>query len=425
MKTVARKTTTKKALPAQLSLELAREGGLAQLLREGLLNLVSLAGTMALGDILEAERTALCGAPWSRAPQREGRRGGHARGRLVLGGREVIVRRPRAHALDGGGELELPSWGELSARDPLHARAVEQMLVGVSTRKYGRSLEPVPAELSPHGTSKSAVSRRFVDKTSLQVEKWMKRRLDALDLLVLMIDGIHVDDHVMLVAIGIDREGAKHVLGLHEGATENATTTKALLADLTDRGLDTQRSMLVVIDGSKALRAAVRDVFGSRVLVQRCQVHKRRNVTDHLPEAEATSAGKVMRQAYRCRNVKRAKKLLQGLARQLQSRHPSASASLLEGLDETLTVMAMGLPDALERTLSTTNPIENMMGSIRALTRRVKRWRGGQMIERWVGVALQEASTRFHRVRGSGGTNKLAEVLKRHSERLVTEHQAA
>ena len=425
MKTVARKNSTKKALPAQLTLETAREGGLAQLVREGLLNLVSLAGTMALADILEAERTALCGAPWARASERVGRRGGHARGRLVLGGREVIVRRPRAHALAGGGELELPSWTALSSRDPLHERAVEQMLVGVSTRKYGRSLEPVAAELGAHGTSKSAVSRRFVEKTSVQVEKWMKRRLGDLDLVVLMIDGIHVDEHVMLVALGIDRGGAKHVLGLHEGATENATATTALLADLCERGLDTQRSMLVVIDGSKALRAAVRDVFGSRALVQRCQVHKGRNVVDHLPEAEATSARKVMKQAYRSRDAKRAKKLLEGLARQLQSRHPSASASLQEGLDESLTVMAMGLPDALERTLSTTNAIENLMGSIRALTRRVKRWRGGQMIERWVGVALQEASTRFHRVRGSGGMKKLGEVLARHAQRLVSEREAA
>jgi putative transposase len=425
MKTVARKTTAKKALPAQLTLETAREGGLAQLVREGLLNLVSLAGTLALADILEAERTALCGAPWARGPERTARRGGHVRGRLVLGGREVIVRRPRVHAAGGGAELELTSWAELSSRDPLNQRAVEQMLVGVSTRKYGRSLEPVAPELGAHGTSKSSVSRRFVEKTRVQVEAWMKRRIEGLQLRVLMIDGIHVDDHVMLVAIGIDGDGAKHVLGLHEGATENATATKALLADLCERGLDTQRSMLVVIDGSKALRAAVRDVFGSRALVQRCQVHKRRNVVDHLPEAEAASAGKVMRQAYRCHDAKQAKKLLEGLARQLQSRHPSAAASLREGLDETLTVKAMGLPEALERTLSTTNPIENLMGSIRALTRRVRRWRGGEMIERWVAVALQEASKRFHRVRGSAGMKKLAEVLDRGAVTLVKEREAA
>jgi putative transposase len=425
MKSLARKTSSKKALPPRLSLDTAREGGLAQLVREGLLNLVSLAGTLALADILEADRAALCGAPWARGPERVGRRGGHARGRLVLGGRAVIVRRPRVHALDGRGELELPSWAELSSSDPLHARAVEQMLVGVSTRKYGRSLEPVAPELGAHGTGKSAVSRRFVEMTSVQVEKWMKRRLDDLDLVVLMIDGIHVEEHVMLVALGIDAQGAKHVLGLHEGATENATSTKALLADLSERGLDTRRSMLVVIDGSKALRAAVRDVFGSRALVQRCQVHKVRNVVDHLPEAEATSARNVMRQAYRNRDVKRAKKLLEGLARQLESRHPSAAASLTEGLAETLTVMAIGLPDALERTLSTTNAIENLMGSIRALTRRVKRWRGGMMIERWVGVALLEASKRFHRVRGSSGIKKLGEALMRHGQTLVMGREAA
>jgi transposase-like protein len=424
MKTVARKITKKKALPAQLTLDTAREGGLARLVRDGLFDLITLAGTMALGDILERERTALCGPRWGRSPERQGHRGGHVRGRLVLGGREVIVRRPRAHAIDGG-EMELPSWTELSATDPLHDRAVEQMLVGVSTRKYERSLEPVAAEMSPHGTSKSAVSRRFVERTSVEVEKWMTRSLASLDLVVLMIDGIHVGKHVMLVALGIDREGAKHIIGLHEGATENATSTKALLADMRERGLNTERPMLVVIDGGKALRAAVRDVFGARALVQRCQVHKGRNVTEHLPTAAAAAARKVMSQAYRSKDVTKAKKLLEGLARQLQSRHPSAAASLKEGLDETLTVMAMGLPDALERTLSTTNPIENLMGSIRQLTRRVKRWKGGQMIERWVGAALREANTRFHRVKGHAGMKKLSEVLERHAQPLVSDREAA
>jgi len=166
-------------------------------------------------------------------------------------------------------------------------------------------------------------------------------------------------------------------------------------------------------------------VFGDRAVVQRCQVHKGRNVTEHLPDAEATVARKVMNQAYRTKNVKTAKKLLEGLARQLQSRHPSAAGSLKEGLDETLTVMAMGLPDALERTLSTTNPIENLMGSIRQLTRRVKRWKGGQMIERWVGTALQEANTRFRRVKGHAGMKKLGAVLERHSKALVSDREAA
>jgi transposase-like protein len=192
-----------------------------------------------------------------------------------------------------------------------------------------------------------------------------------------------------------------------------------------ERGLNTERAMLVVIDGGKALRAAVRDVFGERALVQRCQVHKGRNVTEHLPAAAAMAARKVMNQAYRSKDVKTARKLLEGLARQLQSRHPSAAASLKEGLDETLTVMAMGLPEALERTLSTTNPIENLMGAIRQLTRRVKRWKGGQMIERWVGVALQEAETRFHRVKGHAGIKKLSAVLEGRAQPLVSDREAA
>ncbi len=178
----------------------------------------------------------------------------------------------------------------------------------------------------------------------------------------------------------------------------------------------------------KRQRPTVLVFMAPSVFVDEClgpELGKLPVILDHLPEAEASSAGKVMRQAYRCRDAKQAKKLLEGLARQLQSRHPSAATSLREGLDETLTVKAMGLPEALERTLSTTNPIENLMGSIRALTRRVRRWRGGEMIERWVAVALQEASKRFHRVRGSAGMKKLAEVLDRGAVTLVNEREAA
>jgi len=329
---------------------------------------------------------------------------------LVLGGRLASVQRPRVR--DAAGEVTLPSWSAFRERDPLEQRAVEQMLVGVSTRKYDRSLEPVDPSLHTRGTSKSAVSRRFVAMTATRVKAWLERDLSALDLVVLMIDGLHVDEHVLLVALGIDMAGNKHVLGLREGATENATSCTELLADLQARGLRTDRTILAVLDGSKALAKAVRVVFGGRIRIQRCQAHKVRNITEQLPDSMRTSVRQALQQAYRGKNPVRAKQQLENLARRLRTEHPGAAASLEEGLDETLTVMAFGLPEWLERTLSTTNAIENLIGSGRELSRRVKRWRDGKMIVRWYATACMDAERRFHRVRDHKGIAKLVSALR-------------
>jgi putative transposase len=301
----------------------------------------------------------------------------------------------------GGPEIALPSWVTFGAEDPLDTRAVEQMLVGVSTRRYQRSLEPVTAEVATRGTSKSAVSRRFVAATERQMGTWLGRDLGELDLVALMIDGIHIAEHVLLVALGVDVDGQKHVLGVREGATENATSCTALLTDLRDRGMPTDRTILVVLDGGKALSRAVRDVFGSKALIQRCQVHKRRNILDELPEAARPSVAQVLRDAYGCRDAARATKMLTNLARRLRDEHPGAGASVEEGLDETLTVMRLRLPLKLERQLSTTNAIENLMGAVRRLSNRVKRWRGGKMILRWVVTAVADAAGRFRRITGA------------------------
>lgn len=257
----------------------------------------------------------------------------------------------------------------------------------------------------------------------------MKRDLSKLDLAAMMIDGICFREHVMLVAVGIDISGTKHVLGVHEGATENAIACTALLTNLRDRGMRTDRSMLVVIDGGKALHAAVRQVFGRHALVQRCQVHKARNVAEHLPDHAVLQARQTMGRAYGCGDAEHAKKLLTGLARQLETKHPSAAASLREGLDETITVMSMELPRTLERTLSCTNVIENLMGSIREMGRRVKRWKDGRMIERWTCTALCEASKKFRRLRGHAGMKKLVSALRQRDDKiaigLASEKEAA
>lgn len=336
-----------------------------------------------------------------------------------MGGRRVQVRRPRARTVDGN-EVELPSWAAFAAEDPLRERAVEQMLVGVSTRRYARSLEPLPDDLVARGTSRSAVSRRFVAATEKQMAEWLGRDLGAINLVVLMIDGVYIEEHVLLVALGIDSDGQKHVLGVREGATENAASCTALITDMRERGLRTDRSVLAVIDGSKALAKAIRDVYGARGLIQRCQAHKSRNVLDQLPEDARPSVRQALRDAYGSADVGRAKKLLTNLARRLRDQHPGAAASLDEGLDETLTVKRLGLPSKLERQLSTTNAIENLMRAVRQLTRRVKRWRGGRMILRWTVTAVADAAHRFRRVTGArDGMTRLVLGLKDHENALA------
>jgi putative transposase len=373
---------------------------LGEVIRGELRAFVVSAGMAALTAMLEAERTMLCGPRYAHDAERRASRGGHAPGELVLGGRRVRVRRPRARGVDGQ-ELVLPSWRAFSDEDPLGARALEQMLIGVSTRRYERSLETAPPEVVTRGTSKSAVSRRFVATTRAQMGAWLGRDLSTIDLVVLMVDGVHIDDHVLLIALGIDAQGEKHVLGCCEGATENATACTALLSDLRDRGLRTERTTLVVLDGAKALLKAVREVLGNRALVQRCQVHKLRNVVDQLPEELRVSVRAAMREAYSSTDAARAKKLLQNLARRLRDAQPGAAASLEEGLDETLTVMRLGLPKNLARVLSTTNAIENLIGAVRRLGKRVRRWRNGKMILRWTVAAISDAATRFRRIAGA------------------------
>jgi len=286
------------------------------LAREALWDTVILSGFGFVQEELEAERTALCGARYAHQEQRQAVRAGHVPSSLVLGGRRVEIQRPRVRSSDGH-ELGLPSWPAWSSRDPLDERAFEQMVVGVSTRRYPRSLEPLPQEVAVRGISKSAVSERFVVGTQRRLTELMRRDLSGLKLVALLIDGVHFAEHVVLAGVGIDIDGAKHPLGLREGATENAAACKALLEDLIERGLNPNRAILVVIDGAKALRRAVLDTFGERALIQRCQAHKKRNVTDALPERMRGSVRTAINQAYASRDPKRAHRLLEHLAHKL------------------------------------------------------------------------------------------------------------
>ena len=372
--------------------------GVLKGVREAFHGLCIKTGMQVLEAMMEGDREDLCGPKGCHQVERPAWRGGSVASQVTLGGRQVAVPRLRVRSDDG--EEPLPSFRWAAATDPLDEHTLAAVAAGVSTRRYAGTLDPTPAEVAERGTSSSAVSRRFVALSAKRLRSFLSRPLDELDLRVVCIDGKVFRDHCMVVALGIDTQGRKHVLGLREGATETAVVTSGLLSDLVTRGLPTDRTLLFVIDGAPGLRRAITDVFGSLGVVQRCQVHKLRNVLGHLPERLHASVGKALRDAWDLESADRAARVLKRLAGSLERDHPGAAASIREGLDETLTVQRLGLTGALERTLRTTNIIENLMGSVEGYTRRVKRWRGGQMIQRWVASALVEAEPRFRRVRG-------------------------
>jgi transposase-like protein len=379
--------------------------------QEGFFELCIRVGEQALYALMEQDRTELCGTKWSRDPSRIAVRGGSTSSEITLGGRRVGVRRLRASSIDGS-ELALPSFAWAADRDPLDEQTWRSIVAGVSTRSYAKSLDPLPDELQERSTSRSSVSRRFVALSQRQLTKCLSRPLGELDLWVVMIDGIDYRDHSILVAMGIDSSGKKHVLGVREGTTENSAVAGALLSDLVDRGLATDHPLLFVIDGGKALRKAIRRVFGEFGVVGRCQVHKMRNVLEHLPQEMRPSVRQAMRQAYASFKPDSARRQLERLARSLESDHPGAAASLREGLEETLTLQTLGIKGALWKTLRSTNPIENLNGGIAKFTRNVRRWRDGSMILRWVGSAILEAEQKFRRVRGYREMPTLIEALR-------------
>jgi putative transposase len=396
---------------------------LKEFAREALWDTVVFSGLAYAQEALEEERRAICGERYAHLADRIAMRSGHIASSLTLGGRLVKIDRPRVRGADG--EVTLPSWREWSSRDPLEKRAVEQMVVGVSTRRYQRSLEPLPAGFQVHGVSKSAVSGRFVVGTTNKLAGLMKRKLSGLTLLAVMIDGVHFAEHMVLAAIGIDLSGKKHVLGLREGATENAAACKELLADLIERGLPTERALLFIIDGAKALRKAIAHTFGARALIQRCREHKKRNVAEALPERLRAPTRSAMSQAYATADPKRARQLLDNLARTLEREHPGAAASLREGLEETLTIMRLDLPENLTRVLSSTNLIENLFSRVRDMARRVRRWQGGSMILRWTAAGVLEAERHFRKVVGYRGLAKLNAALRAHDAALDNCKQVA
>jgi putative transposase len=385
-------------LPDRVTIALAE---LATAAREGLLALAVGTGLGVLGSLLDTDVERLAGPKGRHNPDRAAVRHGSQPGKVTLGGRRVRVDRPRVRSADGAAELALPTWQAFAATELLDQLTLERMLAKLSTRRYQAGLEPVGSrvEQDATGTSKSAISRRFVAATERALAELLAVDLSGLELVALMVDGVRVAEHCCVVALGITIDGTKVPLGLAEGATENATVVRDLLAGLRERGLEVTRPILVVIDGAKALRRAVTDVFDHPV-IQRCQLHKLRNVTDRLPAALASTVAKRMRRAFHHADALVAQADLEALARELHRSHPGAAASLREGLAETLTVIRLGVPPTLARTLRSTNSIESMIAICRDHAANVKRWQDGQMVLRWIAAGMGEATKQFRRVNG-------------------------
>ncbi|MDQ3575334.1 MAG: transposase, partial [Actinomycetota bacterium] len=328
---------------------------------------------------------------------------------------------PRVRSADGTTEVAVPAYDLFSSTELLGAMALQRMMAKLSTRRYSAGLEPVGSAVDAvaRSTSKSAVSRRFVAATETALAGMLAADLSGLDLVALMIDGVHFADHLCVVALGIGIDGTKHPLGVVEGDTENTTVVKDLLVGLRERGLDTTRPILCVLDGAKALVGAVKAVFDHPV-VHRCQLHKIRNVEARLPKALASTVAKKMRAAYHDPDALAAEATLEALARDLAKRHPGAAGSLREGLVETLTVTRLGVPPTLARTLRSTNAVESMIEICRDHSTNVKRWRDGQMALRWCAAGMLEAARQFRRVNGFLHLPALRAALEAHVKGAVS-----
>jgi putative transposase len=358
-------------------------------------------GLGVLAELLEEEVVEVVGPKGQHEPARTAVRHGHESGEVTLGGRRVGIERPRVRSVDGRSEVRLRTYEYFADRDRLSRAVLERMLAGVSTRRYRRTQEPVGAEVeqAARSTSRSSVSRTFIERTRRSLGELMSRRLDDVRLAAMMIDGLELQGRCCVVALGISTDGVKIPLGLWEGSTENAAVATALLSDLVERGLDPEHGILFVIDGAKALRKAVRSVFGEAP-VQRCARHKERNVIDHLPERERPAVKQRLRRAWALEDHARALEQLRALASELDRSYPGAAGSLREGMEETLTLTRLGVRGNLKRTLESTNPCELMIEIVRRTQRNVKRWSSGEMALRWTAAGMLEAERQFRKIIG-------------------------
>lgn len=374
-------------LPLEATVAMA---DVAAAMREGLLAFSTAAGLVVMRQMLDAELAGIVGAKHAKLSERVGNWHGTTKGQVVLGARKISVERPRGRYVDGG-EVELDTWSTFASEDLLRQVVVERMLAGVATRRHVEVAEPVGQ--TGTAVSKSAVSRRFVAATTAAVAELLEADLSTLQTAVLMIDGLNVAGEMIVVALIITADGTKVPVGLRLGDTENTVVVKDLLADLVARGLRYEHGILAVLDGSKALRSAIAKVFGAKALVQRCTLHKRRNVTDYLPVARRKALDRRLAGIFANADAGAGLRDARRLAAQLKRDHPDAAGSLLEGLEEMFTLARLGVTGALRRSLTNTNCIESMISTVRVVTGRVKTWQDGDMKKRWIATTSTRSGT--------------------------------
>lgn len=400
-------------LPEEIRLAMTDIAGAA---REGLMAMSVAAGMAVMRALFEAEIAEVAGPKGKHDLNRAAVRHGAGKGSVTLGGRRVPVDRPRARTVDGH-EVPLTSYTHFAADDMLTRVVMERMLAGVATRRHARVAEPVGTVVDKEAksTSRSAISRRFVKQTETALAELMARDLTGEDIKVLLLDGEHMAERCVVAALAITADGTKKPVGLWEGSTENKTVVRSLLADLVERGLTVDDGLLVVIDGAKALAAAVREVFGTKAAIQRCTLHKRRNVADHLPDKEQAWVDAKLVKAFAHADPDTGLANAKSLAAQLEKNYPSAASSLREGLEEMFTVARLGIDGRLAKTLTTSNPIESMISIARTTNRNVTRWRDGQMVLRWTAAGMLNAERSFRRIKGYKQMPQLVDALRQHA----------
>jgi putative transposase len=383
---------------------------LVTIMQDSLTSFATEMGLKVASLLLEDEVNQRCGSRYERVPGRTVTRYGHQRGVAVIAGQKLPIPRPRMRYTRQCGEADLETYARLQSPDAMPKSVLKRLVRGVSCRDYEGVVD---LAREGFGVQKSSVSRSFVKASADEVRQLAERRFDGLRIPVIYLDGVQYAGETMTVALGVLENGAKRVLGVRQGATENTAVCTALLEDLQQRGLDTSQPTLLVLDGAKALHAAVKRVWGCNALIQRCQVHKKRNVREHLSEKHWDELSRQLHTAYNETDYDQALKGLKTTARWLERLNPDAAASLREGMEETLTVIRLGVPELLGRTLATTNPIESAFSVAQNVTRRVKSWREGDMRQRWCVAGLLRAESKFRRVKGYRHMSQLLKALDR------------
>jgi putative transposase len=402
-----RKRQTGKAREIQLTLNPDEVVGM---IRDSLTDFATEMGLKVARVLLEDEVSQRCGERYQRSSERTVTRYGHQRGVVVIGGQKLPVQRPRIRYTQRCGEAELENYACLQSPEAMPQSVLKRLVRGVSCRDYEGVVD---LAREGFGVKKSSVSRSFVKASAKEVQALAERRFDGVRFPVIYIDGTSYAGQTMVAALGITEDGTKRLLGVRQGATENAAVCTALLEDLCGRGLDTSSPTLLVLDGAKALHVAAKRVWGRNALIQRCQVHKKRNVREHLPQKHWEELSRQLNAAYHETDYDQALKGLKTTARWLDRLNPDAAASLREGMEETLTVVRLGVPELLRQTLATTNPIESAFSVAENVTRRVKRWREGDMRQRWCIAGLMRAESKFRRIKGHRHMPQLLRALER------------